>query len=116
MKQKNMFKIALFGTLITGLFTSCGSGIVSKDIYYIMIDKTDDSLDYHELLDQSREEILELSEISLEGSSPNGLMVRTFEINSLSNNKSDEVELETGSVGLNGDNPLDRRDGDYHNK
>jgi hypothetical protein len=110
MKLKHMYKQVLLAVLLIGLFGACNNEAIKSDLYYIMLDKTDTTLNYNYLMKSSREEILELSELTLEGSSPNGCSVRTFEINSLSNNKSDEVELKKGSIGLNGDNPLDRNE------
>lgn len=110
MKLKYMYKQILLALLLIGFLSACNNEVVKHDLYYIMLDKTDTTLNYNDLLSSSREEILELSQLTLEGSSPNGCSVRTFEINSLSNNRSDEVELKKGSIGLNGDNPLDRNE------
>ena len=110
MKLKYMYKQVLLAVVLIGFLSACNNEAVKSDLYYIMLDKTDTTQNYKHLLKSSRAEILELSELTLEGSSPNGCSVRTFEINSLSNNKSDEVELEKGSIGLSGDNSLDRNE------
>lgn len=106
-----MYKYIIGLMAVLQLLSSCGNTeSINNTLIYVMVDKTEDKLGIENIAKESVNEILQLGGFSEDGSSPNGCKVKMFDINSLSNNRSRQVEIEPGSVGWNGDNSLDRND------
>ena len=106
-----MFKKTLIISTLFIVFSACSNpSRISNNLIYVMIDQTDTSLNYQNIVKSSIIKIVNLSGLSKDGSSPNGCTIKKFDINSLSDNKSKEAVIGCGSVGLSGDNPLDRND------